>query len=625
MFTFSGCRSGRPIPRRRGASGLRAPGTACLAVLLVALFAPAASAQKTYPLDQDPIRNGRKAIEAGRLTEAKTALREAVNAEYHTDEAMFLLAKVAVLEGHYEDAEPLYRQALGYRKDKPYPEAHAGLGLLLLRFDRDAEAGLEFDKALQESPDLWEAEYGKARLLLAKKDWAGAKKLLDHGAGRKGLLEGEDKYHYGMALYDLGKNRIDEAEKEALIALHLNATDPDYATLVGRVYDRAHAPTLAIDAYERALATPGITKTAPMMHALGVLYQKVGRYNDARNTYLQAVKLDSTFAPALRDLGNLYFKANQYDHAARVYLRYALIEKGDVDALLHLAEACTRIGRYGQAVEAAKTALEFDSSRTDVKFALARAGIHARDPATRAEAAREYAALPDSLPWTAEDHVLLATYAIQTKDYARARTHLARALEMDPKSADARFQQGVLDLSSGNPAAAASHLEQAAALDPKNPLPWLNLGIARIQMQQVREAIAPLRRALALRSDIPVGRMLLAQALASSDSIAAAQVAYQEVLEGDPENAKALRGLGFCFIRLEKYSKAVAAYRKATAAEPGNADGWAGLGNAYLGLEDWKAAETAFGKARDLDAQNPTMLKGFDLLQELRSRGKKDQ
>jgi len=592
--------------------------------LLTCLVPAAAVAQKTYTLDEDPIRNGRKAIEAGQLVAAKRALREAVDNEYHQDEAMFLLGEVAVLEGHYADAEPLYRQALGYRAKKgdPFPEAHAALGLLLLRFGRDAEASMEFDKALAEKPDLWEAEYGKARLLLARKDWEGAKKLLDHGAGRKGLLEGEDKYHYGMALYDLGTKRIDEAEKEALTALNLNASDADYGTLVGRVYERRNAPTLAIGAYEKALGTPGITKTAPMMHALGLLYQKVGRYNDARDTYLEAVAIDSSYAPALRDLGDLFLRAKQYDRAARVYLRYVLIERDDVDALLHLAEACTNIGRYGQAVEAAKTALELDPSRTDVKFALARAGIHSRQAGTRAEAAGVYAALPDSVPWTAEDHVLLATYYIQAKDYARAQENLDRALEMDPNRGDAHFQQGVLDLSAGRPAAAATHLQEAIRLDPKNPLPYLNLGIALIQEQKVGAAIGPLRRALALRGDIPAGRMLLAQALAASDSIDAAQAQYEQILATDPGNAKALRGLGFCHIRKEAYAKAVTAYRKATGAEPANADGWAGLGNAYLGQKDWAAAKTAFEKARSIDAGNASMLKGFELLEELRNQGK---
>jgi tetratricopeptide (TPR) repeat protein len=598
-------------------------GTLLFFTLLATLLPATASAQGSYTLDEDPIRIGRKAIEAGRLTVAKKALREAINDEYHLDEAMFLLAEVEVLEGRYADAEPLFRQALGYRseKDDAFPEAHAGLGLLLLRFDRDAEASLEFEQALKEKPGLWEAVYGQARILLDRKDWDGAKKLLDQGAGRKGLVEGEDKYHYGMALYYLGTDKITEAEKEALTALTLNASDADYGTLVGRVYERRNVPTLAIDAYEKAMGTPGISRTAPMMHTLGLLYQKVGRYNDARDTYLEAMEIDSTYAPALKDLGDLLFQAKQYDRAARVYLRYVLVERGDVEALLNLAVACTNSGRYGQAVEAAKTALEFDNSRTDVKFALARAGIHTRDPGTQAEAARMFAALPDSLPWTSEDHVLLATYLIQTRDYPRAQESLNRALEMNPESSEAYFQQGVLDLSTGRPNAAVIHLEKATRLDPENPLPYLNLGIARIQLQEVREAIDPLRRALALKGDILVGRMLLAQALAASDSIGPAQVEYENILQMDAGNAKALRGMGFCYIRQEAYAKAVEAYREATKAEPGNAEGWAGLGNANLGLKDWAAAETAFQKARNLDANNPTMLKGFELLEELRKQG----
>jgi cytochrome c-type biogenesis protein CcmH/NrfG len=87
------------------------------------------------------------------------------------------------------------------------------------------------------------------------------------------------------------------------------------------------------------------------------------------------------------------------------------------------------------------------------------------------------------------------------------------------------------------------------------------------------------------------------------------------VLEAEPENAKALRGLGFCYIHSSNYEAAVRAYEKAAKAEPGNADAWAGLGNAHLGLQDWGAAEHAFGRARAIDPANATLRRGSELLE----------
>jgi tetratricopeptide (TPR) repeat protein len=596
-------------------------------IVLVALlaltmgFARADAYQRTYALDEDPIRLGVKALEQGRLADAKANFFEAIANGYQVHRAKYGLAEVAVREGRYTEAEPLYREAIAVRleKDKDvYPEAHAGLGLLLLRYGRDQEAVQELEKALKEESELWEAQYGRARLLLAQAKWEEAKSILDQGIGREGAKEGEDKYHYGMALYHLGKGELPEAEKAALLALHLNATDPEYGTLVGQIYEKRNAPTLAIDAFEKTLGTPGVTPTAPMYHTLGNLYQKVERYNDARDAYLRAVTIDSAYSPALRDLADLFLLAKQYDRAARTYLRYVLLERNDVDALLGLAESCTEIGRYGQAIEAARAATLLDETNLEARFALVRAGIRSRDKESVAEAAGLFAELPDSLPWAPQDYVALATYQTGRGQFVEARRNLDKAIALDPDTPGAYFQQGVIDLSTGQITAAIAHFEQAISLKPDAPIYYLNLGIARFQAQQITGAIPEFRKALALNDDLTVGRLLLAQALAVSDSVSAAEIEYRKVLESEPANAKALRGLGFCNIRRANYQEAVQIYQAATIADPRNADGWAGLGNAYLGQENWTAAEEAFQKAKTLDPDNVTMKKGIELLNQAR-------
>ena len=87
----------------------------------------------------------------------------------------------------------------------------------------------------------------------------------------------------------------------------------------------------------------------------------------------------------------------------------------------------------------------------------------------------------------------------------------------------------------------------------------------------------------------------------------------------DADNAKALRGLGYCHILSADYGAAVRSYRRANELESGNADGWAGMGNAHLGLRELDEAERAFARAKAIDPQNATMLKGMELLEQARS------
>ena len=69
------------------------------------------------------------------------------------------------------------------------------------------------------------------------------------------------------------------------------------------------------------------------------------------------------------------------------------------------------------------------------------------------------------------------------------------------------------------------------------------------------------------------------------------------MLKQEPDNAKALRGLGFCRIRQADYQGAVESYRAAAQAEPGNADGWAGLGSAWLGLQNLERSRSRLRKS----------------------------
>ncbi len=580
----------------------------------------AGAAPRTYGLDDDPIRLGTKALAESRMADARASFDAAIADGYKIDQAKYGLAEIAVREGRSDLAESLYRDAIAARKGPGgFPEASAALGLLLLREERKQEAAAQFDLALGEKPDLWPAIYGRARLLLDEGKVAEAEPMLRKGAKQRGLAEGEDKYHYGMALLHAAKGELAKAEPEALLAMHLNPAEPDAGALLARIYESRGEPTLAIDAYERLLATPGPTPTAPMLHALGRLYQRGHRYNEARDRYLEAVDVDSTYAPALRDLADVHRLAKQYDKAARIYLRYLAAVPDDVDARVRFAETCIALGQYGPAADAAREAASRDSTRLDARFALARAGIRSSAADVRAEAAGLFATLPDSLPWTAADYVALATFEADAKNPEAAQKSVARALALEPGLPAAHFQQGLLDLGAGRADSAVAALERAVRGSPDTPLYHLNLGIAYYQAKRIPDSIPVFRRALELRPDMTAGRLLLAQALAVSDSVASARKEFLEVLDVEPENAKALRGLGFCYIHSADYEPAVRAYEKAAKVEPGNADAWAGLGNAYLGLQNWEAAEKAFERARAIDPANATLRKGLELLERTRS------
>lgn len=607
---------------------LRRAALAGLAGLALTLGAPgllstASLAAPRYTFDVDPVRLGTKALEEGRLADAKARFVEALTNDYQSDRAQFGLAEVARREGRVKDAEGLYRQALAARAatGKPaYPEAHAALGLLLISTNRAPEAGAEFNQALAEKPGLWEAVYGQARLLLAEQKWAEAKPLIDKGATRHGLKEGEDRYQHALALWLVGTGDLAQAETAALTAFSIDSANPEYGTLVARIYDQRNTPALAVDAYERALASPGMTPTAPVLNDLGQLYQKVGRLNEARDAYARAIGLDSTFAPPLKNLGTLYLSARQFDKAARVFNTYVAAVPTDLEGLVGLANAAREARLAAPALDAARRAMAIDSTRADVRAAFARAGLGSRDKAVRATAARLFLAL-DPAGRTAADLVQVAAWQTETKQFAAADSSLIEAGRLEPTLPDIPFQRGLLGLAQGKPDSAIVQFQAAIQLAPANALYHLNLGVARLTARQNLAAIPDLRRAVALSDELTTGHILLGQALVQADSLTAAESEYRRALELEPGNAKALRGLGYCTIRRSAYAEAAKHYKAAAEADPGNADGWAGLGNAQLGLKNWNGAEASFKKAQAIDPNNVTLKNGLELLNSVRKSG----
>ena len=590
----------------------------CVILLLFLPVAALAASPPTYTLDKDPVRLGRKALEEGRWGDAARSFQEAVDAGYQVPKATFGLAEVATHDGRLRDAEDLYRSAI--EGSGKFPEARAALGLVLLRLGRIQEADDSIAEALSEDSGLWTAQYGRARVLLTQNNTAGAKALLDRGASKKGVKNGEDLYHHGMALYWLEMGKLDQAEQEALNAFALNPAEPEIGFLVGQVYQQKKTPYLAVQAFETALATPGATPSASFLDQLGRLYEDVAEPNKARDTYLKAVAADSMYAPALLHLADLLHRGGQPESAARAYLRYTSIEPHDVAGFVGLSNACFDAGRMDEALKAAEQALGVDSTSTDAKIAFVRIGIRNSDQTVKQKAAALASTLPDSLARTPEDRALLIGADIEAGRYTEASARLAQALASTPEDAALQYQQGILHLKQGNPAAAIPALEKAVSLDPKNTLYQINLAVALLQNKADAAARASLRRTLALDPTLVPAHILLAQALVSADSARSAEAEYRKAIEIDPKNASAFRGLGYCQIQRGAYAEAVTSYQKATAIESQNADAWAGLGSAHLGLKQWNEAEKAFQRALALDGKNTSAMRGLELLKKARGQ-----
>lgn len=131
----------------------------------------------------------------------------------------------------------------------------------------------------------------------------------------------EAERHYQRALELEAAGRHAEARAEVELAL-AGGAGPDAALLAAKLAILRDD----LDEAGRLLAPLAGRRDALVLYNLGLVAQKRGRYNDARNGYLEALKVDPAYAPARFNLAVLTWEAGAKDeaqHHARKFLAAA--------------------------------------------------------------------------------------------------------------------------------------------------------------------------------------------------------------------------------------------------------------------------------------------------------------
>jgi Flp pilus assembly protein TadD len=184
--------------------------------------------------------------------------------------------------------------------------------------------------------------------------------------------------------------------------------------------------------------------------------------------------------------------------------------------------------------------------------------------------------LRDKSPESVPVRLGLAKAQIARRDVAGALAELQKAVELEPKNAEAQYQLGYLLMRmKGDAASAVAPFQKAAALEPSNTAYATALGSALVGAQQFAPAIDVLTRLIA---------------------------------QPDYNRPDGFVSLGQAYVQGKRYKEALPVLEKATSLAPDNADAWASLGWAYFGLKNAAKFKETAGKARALGYKEPTLL-----------------
>jgi uncharacterized protein HemY len=98
---------------------------------------------------------------------------------------------------------------------------------------------------------------------------------------------------------------------------------------------------------------------------------------------------------------------------------------------------------------------------------------------------------------------------------------------------------------------------------------------------------------------------------------------YRSVLEREPQNPDALRGLGYCLLIQERYNEAVDALAKAHAAQPGHPQGMVWLAQAHGLAGQLGQAKSIFRQVLVIEPGNSDAARGIQEIEGIEQSGQK--
>jgi tetratricopeptide (TPR) repeat protein len=292
-------------------------------------------------------------------------LQTELNLETDLGSSLNQLALLYKSQGRYDEAEPLYLQALELSKrllGDNHPDVATSLNNLAYLYESQGR----YDEA--------EPLYLQA-LELDKRLW------------------GDNHPYVATSLNNLAglyysQGRYDQAEPLYLQALELckrllGDNHPDVATSLNNLallyyyqgrYDQAESLYLQALELRKRLLGDNHPDVAQSINELALLYYSQGRYDQAEPLYLQALELRKRLlgdnhpdvATSLNDLALLYYSQGRYDQAEPLYLQALELRKrllGDnhpdvATSLNNLAGLYESQGRYDEAETILHRALE---------------------------------------------------------------------------------------------------------------------------------------------------------------------------------------------------------------------------------------------------------------------------
>ncbi len=340
------------------------------------------------------------------------------------------------------------------------PASHHAAGMAHLQAGRMDEALAEFRAAVRLDRNYLPSLLQMADLLSSRDRVFEAYGVLQHAAT---VAPASAEVHALLGRCFLGMEKLKEARDEMRRALELNPELSEPHLALGVVESRQGRPGDArrhIGIYlQRA------PRTVAAQELLARICFEMKDYDAALGVYAELRKANPARANIQTEIARTLLAAGRYAEAEQAY-RAALEQKpADRDVLHGLFESSYKRGAYEQAIEAMQQLLKLEPQSCEPLLNLVRA-YRMMNQFARARQQAERCIQLDSTHASA--HFLLGRIWFGDGDLVRAKTDLEQAAKSDPNSVEALYWLAMVELRLGERGSALRRLERAASVDPEH-------------------------------------------------------------------------------------------------------------------------------------------------------------
>ena len=548
----------------------------------------------------------------------------------------------------------------------PTAEAYDALGAYFGQRRQFSCALPAFERALQLSPNSWEAHYDLAISLLTS---GNPQRALDQLRSASSLNPGSLKIHLatGLALSQLNQKAAAIDEFKAVLQSDprsVQALDGIAQALIGEgrysaaIASLKDAPKDEVLQLDLAIAYSQNENTGQALQILSALiqehpsyarahanlaiaYTRLKRFEDAAREFSEALRLDPSddvspvlyvralivlgrfdaAAPVIRsylrrkpnDFEALYLSGvvdrglGKYAEAGPLLQRAVALNPKDADARTNLGSVLAKLGKPAQARVQLETALQINPHASEARLQLASV---LRSLGKGDQARQDLTALQKEKEESVQQDVTgakdnEANEYLKEGNVQGAIDRYRASIAENPNNPGAYYGLALALDRLGDDAGEQSALEKAVALDPKFAPAHNQLGLIQLKEGRSGEAEAEFKTAISLNRQYAEAQNNLGVLYGQRGDITAAEPLFREATENDSKYGQAFVNLGLIQAKESHLREAEQTLRTAVALEPNNTRALTARAMVLVHLNRGDEALPYFRKVAELDPKSP--------------------